>query len=74
MDEAEALGVALVPFEVVEDRPVEVGADVDAVLNGAMDLGEVAAREIDALWIVATPLASVTAVPRKRGGRLISRA
>src|SRR4030095_6269593 len=37
VDDAEALGVAAAPLEVVQQRPREVAADVDAVLDRPHD-------------------------------------
>ena len=53
VDDAEPLGVALAPLEVVDQRPDIVAVDRDAGLDGAVDLGEVvpdvfeAARVLD---------------------------
>lgn len=40
MDESESEPVALVPFEVVEERPIEVAADIGTGSDGAMEGGE----------------------------------
>ena len=49
--EAEALGVAFGPLEIVEQAPVMIGADVGAALDSAAEGGQVAAHELDAAVI-----------------------
>src|SRR5437868_4495533 len=44
VDDSEALVVALLPLEVVEQRPDVVAAEVDALLAGAVDRGDVRAQ------------------------------
>jgi hypothetical protein len=51
-DDAEPLAEAVAPFEVVEQRPDEVTAHVDAALHGAMHGRDVPAEVVDALRIV----------------------
>ena len=51
--QAEPLGVAEVPLEVVHDRPDEVAADVRAVLDGLPDAGGVPGEVVDAGRVVA---------------------
>src|SRR5947207_1751079 len=46
--EAESLGIAFGPFEIVEQAPVMIGANVDAVEHGAAEGMEVTAQELDA--------------------------
>ena len=48
VDDAEAFGVAEGPFEVVEEGPDEVAADVRALLDGAVDGEDVVAEVVDA--------------------------
>nr|GEU28129.1 hypothetical protein [Tanacetum cinerariifolium] len=48
VDDAEALGVARVPFEVVEQAPQEVTLDVHALQAGVVDGFQVAQHEVDA--------------------------
>lgn len=50
--EAEALGVSVVPLEVVEQAPTEVALDGVALGDGAMKLGEVIAQVHDAVGVV----------------------
>src|SRR6266851_1190527 len=49
--EAEALGIAFGPFEIVQEAPVVISADIGAVEHGAADGVEVAAHELDAALI-----------------------
>src|SRR3569623_899014 len=39
-DEAEMLAIALRPFEIVEQRPVDVAEHVDPLIEAAFDLGD----------------------------------
>ncbi len=50
-DEAKTRPESFVPFEVVEERPVEVAADVDAFLDSAVDPEEVIANEFETLVV-----------------------
>src|SRR6478609_8585446 len=52
VDQAEAILVAFAPLEVVEDGPVEVAGDRDALGGGALEAAEVAREEVDALRVV----------------------
>ena len=52
MDEAEAVLVALAPLEVVEDGPIEVAGERDALVRGAPEAAEVAGEVVDPLRIV----------------------
>src|SRR3954467_8330972 len=52
VDEAEALFVALGPFEVVDEGPVEVALDGGAAVNRPLELAEVALGEVDARRVV----------------------
>src|SRR6266516_6095378 len=52
VDQAEALGVALFPLEVVQQRPDEVAAQVHPGGDGALRRAEVAIQEADAVGIV----------------------
>lgn len=40
MDESESEPVALVPFEVIEERPIEIAADIGTGSDGAVEGGE----------------------------------
>jgi len=52
VDDAEALGVAEGPFQVVEERPDEVAADVDSGLDRGAEGGDVVAQVTDAEGVV----------------------
>ena len=52
VDDAEPLGVALGPLEVVDQRPDVVAVDRDAGLDGAVDLGEVGPDVIEAAHVL----------------------
>src|SRR6202035_28889 len=52
VDDAEALGEAQAPLQVVEERPGEVAADVDAQGDGPADGLDVLAEVVDAERIV----------------------
>ena len=56
-DDAESLLVAPRPLEVVEQRPVEVAAHVDAGIDRVEDRAEVHAEEVGALVVVHAHLA-----------------
>ena len=62
-DDAEALLVAPRPLEVVEHRPVEVAAHIDARVDRVEDRAEVPAQELDALVVVHARRRR----PRRRG-------
>jgi hypothetical protein len=49
--QAEALGVAFGPFEIVEQAPAMVAADIRAVFHGTGHGAEVAAQEGDAALV-----------------------
>src|SRR4051794_9947321 len=53
----ESLLVTPCPLEVVEERPVEVAADVDALVDRIEDRPEVQAEEVDPLLVVDAHLA-----------------
>lgn len=46
MDEAEAQPVAFVPFEIVEERPIEIAAHIGSINDGAVDSGESGGDEL----------------------------
>lgn len=46
LDQTEAWPEAFVPFEIVEERPVEIAANVGTVLDGAMDGGKSAREKV----------------------------
>ena len=50
--DAEAVGVAVGPFVVVEQAPEEVAADGDAFGDAAVEVGEVVAEVHDAVGVV----------------------
>ena len=50
--DAEAFAVAVSPLEVVKEGPEEVALDGDAFRDGALELGEVVAKEHDAVGVV----------------------
>src|SRR6266542_4221485 len=54
--QTEAPGVALVPLEVVEQRPDEVAAQVDALLQRLMGGAEMPLEETDAVGVVHVAL------------------
>src|SRR3954447_590757 len=56
VDEAEALGVAVLPLEVVEHRPGEVAADVDAVGDGSRQRAQVRLEIVDARRVFERPV------------------
>ena len=49
--QAEALGIALCPFEVVVERPYEIAAQVDALGDRRVGGGEVTSQVLDALGV-----------------------
>src|SRR3954454_23961862 len=56
VDEAEALGVAVLPLEVVEHRPGEVAPDVDAVGDRAGQRAQVRLEVLDAPRVLQRPV------------------
>src|SRR5690606_14671284 len=64
VDEAEALGVAVGPFEVVQQRPREVPADVGARLDGPFHGGDVVAQVRDAPLVADAAVAVHRVVER----------
>lgn len=51
-EHAEALRVAFLPFEIVEQRPMKIAEERDALSGGASEGDEIARGEVDALRIV----------------------
>src|SRR3954466_5471416 len=56
VDEAEALGVAVLPLEVVENPPGEVAADVDAVGDRPRQRAQVRLQVVDARRVFERPV------------------
>src|SRR5438874_7375050 len=52
VNEAETLAVAVSPLEVVHQRPVEITADVHAIVDRATQLAQIPAGEVDSLRVV----------------------
>jgi hypothetical protein len=57
VDDAKSLGVTFGPFVVIEEGPLHITSDGDAVLNGAVHGGDVASE------ILYPPPVTDTAVP-----------
>ncbi len=51
-DKSKSLAVAVAPFEIVQEGPLEISFAINTILDGFLNLFQVAVQEIDPGWVV----------------------